>query len=741
MSLLALVLTGMASGNVSPEEEDPQQVFEQGLEEVQLLLDRERWGQARESLLRLLEEAPQEDWVLWRWAAIEDALAKSTFYADYEWPEAEDVVSGELISWNAKTGKIKLRYRKGDRGLSISTGPRSGEEEEEGEPRRVGDFNFTDGDTTLLHPLVFTGPYHIEVDGGLSHYRGFGSDVPLVLVAWNWSSLQGLLYGECYGVLFAGWTVLFELKNAVPTVLESSLKEVEGSIKVSVAKTSISVYSGRKKLIRAKRPKGEWGQFGLSNFDLDTIEEILITGEVEASWITGLLDERIHEDWDRFLERFDAEEHLPEWMAARLEGEVVTAEDFGEVWPGGTEGQKKNVLNKLSKLYDEGDLKEGLSYFEGLEEGEVSPASRAWTRAHFSLMNGDVPQAIEACNAVRQEVPDFYEAALLRARLLALDDSSDEGLFALEEVVLDFPEYVDTYEELAMLHLTEGRMEEAEAVLAVGIGNGIPPSGLETIGRTLERSAHGPRWAKASTHVSPNFIVTSDLDEKACYEIAEELEKFYKKYINRVRRPADSSQERFRVYFFSGHSGYLAYTEDILGQASESTWGLYSPWLKQLVLWNSPDKRKVIETVRHEGFHQYFHRITSHEPRWLNEGLALYFMQARLVDGSWKDDQIQVEYASLLQALDRDDWTPLEELVYGDARSFMSRASLHYPQAWAFVHYLYSERDLKKRLDVLLDALQEGSSRKEAVQSAFAGVDWLEMERDFTQHVLDMETD
>ena len=55
---------------------------------------------------------------------------------------------------------------------------------------RIGDFIETEGGA-FLHPLLFKGPYHIEIEGE----NLLGGKVPIVLVAWNWSSGQGVLYG------------------------------------------------------------------------------------------------------------------------------------------------------------------------------------------------------------------------------------------------------------------------------------------------------------------------------------------------------------------------------------------------------------------------------------------------------------------------------------------------------------------------------------------------------------------
>ena len=144
-------------------------------------------------------------------------------------------------------------------------------------------------------------------------------------------------------------------------------------------------------------------------------------------------------------------------------------------------------------------------------------------------------------------------------------------------------------------------------------------------------------------------------------------------------------------------------------------------------------------TVRHEGFHQYFDRLVGDSPVWLNEGMAEYYENAGIVGGRWKDDQVNIEHLALLQQL-RGRWTRLKAFVEGDNRSFRARSSLHYAQAWAFVHFLKNGgREPQKVLDRLLDELKEGSSNADAISRAFADVDWEEFEREFTSYVGDLD--
>jgi hypothetical protein len=75
-----------------------------------------------------------------------------------------------------------------------------------------------------------------------------------------------------------------------------------------------------------------------------------------------------------------------------------------------------------------------------------------------------------------------------------------------------------------------------------------------------------------------------------------------------------------------------------------------------------------------------------------------------------------------------------------DSPGFRVKSPLHYPQAWALVHFLMNgDARHKRRIESLLDALHAGASRTEALDRAFAGVDWTELESDFREHVESLE--
>ena len=380
-----------------------------------------------------------------------------------------------------------------------------------------------------------------------------------------------------------------------------------------------------------------------------------------------------------------------------------------------------------------------IEYVRSLSGPDVSDVLKDWVLAHLLSMQGKLEEAAEHCRKVCATDPLFYEARLMHARLVAARGDGDDGIAELEQLVVDFPEYLDTYEHLVLSYLVQDRPDAARRALEAAVDNGIPPRELLRAGRTVRRSLHGPSWGESYAWETKHYTVVSNLSREASYEIATELEEFHQKYVAHVRRPKGKPEEKVRAYYFAGPSGYHAYTADLLGDPAENTLGVYSPWLKQLVIWNSPDKRMVLRTTRHEGFHQYLDQITDKAPVWLNEGMAEYFEQSRRVDGRWKDGQVDLDHLALLKAVD-DEWTPLEEFVRLDNAGFRAKSGLHYAEGWAFAHFLMNgDAKRKKCMDTLLDALFEGASRKDAVERAFAGTDWKKLDSDFRIYVERLE--
>ena len=166
------------------------------------------------------------------------------------------------------------------------------------------------------------------------------------------------------------------------------------------------------------------------------------------------------------------------------------------------------------------------------------------------------------------------------------------------------------------------------------------------------------------------------------------------------------------------------------------TAGLYSPVLKQLLIWNLPKREDMARTIQHEGFHQYLDRAMDDPPVWFNEGMAEYWETAQREDGVLQGGQVRKDHiATLLRS--RRQVLPLQQFVYGARADFYRFAQLRYAQGWALVHFLRKGPPANQKLfKALWDALrQRDLSCKAALDRAFAGVDWKKFDADFWTYV------
>lgn len=159
-------------------------------------------------------------------------------------------------------------------------------------------------------------------------------------------------------------------------------------------------------------------------------------------------------------------------------------------------------------------------------------------------------------------------------------------------------------------------------------------------------------------------------------------------------------------------------------------------------------------TMNHEAFHQYIHYLVGHiDPQsWFNEGTGDFFSGYKyehkkfsLEPASWRQRTIQEHIRS-------GEFVPLKEIVhYTQAQYYDGRPSkyktdvfVHYAEGWAIVYFLRTgEKNAKgwnpawnTILDTYLQTLCEFGDVDKAVNTAFAGVNWEELEACWKEYIL-----
>jgi tetratricopeptide (TPR) repeat protein len=449
----------------------------------------------------------------------------------------------------------------------------------------------------------------------------------------------------------------------------------------------------------------------------------------------NVVDEAIQQRWSAFEKTYKAADDLPAWLRERAWSGVQPESDSEDVLPDEKSDKGRAHLEQFAKLLREGKSGPALELAEKAPAGELSEGSRAFLRAVALRRLGRRDEALEACAKACSLEPRCLPARRLRIALETERKSVPELIEECRLVVADFPKEPGPYVDLAAFLLRDGNPEQARSLVRGAIDAGVPAGTLEATEQLVARAIHGPVWSKSYEYKSEHYTVTSDISQKLCFDAAGVLEKFYTKFNLHLRHVPKKEKHIFRVYLFSGRAGYEAYTKALNGAEIKNTAGMYSPVVKQLLIWNLPNSESILETIRHEGFHQYLDDLTDDPPRWLNEGLATYYEGSKLVKGSWSDGDIRAEQVAVLA---KKPLVPLGRFLRIPDADFLDpkAVDLSYAESWAFVHFLLSNGPENRKLfDRMLDALIGGARGSAAVDQVFPDAVTARLEPEFAAYV------
>ena len=335
--------------------------------------------------------------------------------------------------------------------------------------------------------------------------------------------------------------------------------------------------------------------------------------------------------------------------------------------------------------------------------------------------------------------PDMPEALLLKASLLLRLGHEDALVSTLQALVARPDATRETFETAGLFLLLAGRLDATRTIAEGAMRRGLHSPGLESMARVVVRSQNGPDWPKTYEYRSSNYDVVSDIDAATCEKAAGVLEEALLDFkVNVHALKAEATKRHYKVFLFAGKEGFLRYHSDASvmgGPLPGSIAGLYSPVLKQLLIWNLPNRDAMMRTVRHEGFHQYLDRLLPDPPVWFNEGLAVYYEGMLRVGGSLKTDTPRPDFVEYLNAAPL---VPARDFLEIRPKEFYATAPHSYAQAWLLIHMMrhggMKYRDAYHALLKNLDTL----SGPEATDVAFTDSVLASIDADLKAHLASM---
>lgn len=703
---------------------DPETALRTGLDEVASLVVDEEYAAAVARLDELLEQHASESYALLYRPRIEELARDARFLEGYVTPEPNELVSGELATYNPRSGKLRIRYTLETLQDFFSST----------EQRSLGEGEVPDREDLLMLPAVFSRKYTVTVRG--EEYRPHRPPFLVVVVEGGAFETYAVQLGRpgrdpVEASISLLWDPLTRIDRAHPPKLTREPFELE----VEVNERAITASLDGERVLRGEKPTRELGRVGFLGLD-ESVTEIEIEGHVHRSWIRGLEDAHFHEA----LERAEEEEPLELPEPLRMSREAVEEDDFDlfTMLPGEDRPAQVDLLRIAGERAESDSREAALDYIGNLDPGETTEAFREYARFLVELESGEPKAARDHL----ERVVELDESYLPGWNMLANLTLFLEG-FAARSGVYDSmleanPDDERCYAIAAQSRLGGSGPGSAEAVLRRGIEAGLYGPRMDVANAMRLKVGAGPTWRERFEYRSARFHVVSDIDKRTCVEAAEILETALGHYTATLAPIPRDGKGRSPVFVFSGHSGYLRYTRDTTLVESENTLGVYYPALEQLLIWNTPDREEMLATIRHEGFHQYLDRVAGDEaPRWLQEGLAVYWEEADFTK-TRSDQDVPPEQLLTELKFARPWFLPWQERI-DPLRSLGGFDRRAYVQSWALIHFLMNDgSDTRNRLRLLIAELGDGRPAIEAQEAAFGDLDAEDFQARFDAYVADL---
>ncbi|MAG32721.1 MAG: hypothetical protein CL908_17715 [Deltaproteobacteria bacterium] len=255
---------------------------------------------------------------------------------------------------------------------------------------------------------------------------------------------------------------------------------------------------------------------------------------------------------------------------------------------------------------------------------------------------------------------------------------------------------------LAFVTLIRGDLKKATNYVRAAKRKRPKSKALNALEAQMNRLRARPKWPITHRARNKRYLVESNIGGGLVDRVAEALNRYRAFLEQQFPLPAETRTPS-RLWIFDAEEEYLSFT-DTLASRAESTLGVYHPTIKTLLLFQSLDADKTRAVLFHEAFHQYLDIAISNAPLWFNEGNAEYWGITTFdADGKPTIGGLQKgRLATLrLSMANHAKLVGLKKLMTMSRGRFMNRrrASFHYAQSWALVHWLrHGEDDRAKEL-------------------------------------------
>ncbi|MDZ4829493.1 MAG: DUF1570 domain-containing protein [Phycisphaerae bacterium] len=285
------------------------------------------------------------------------------------------------------------------------------------------------------------------------------------------------------------------------------------------------------------------------------------------------------------------------------------------------------------------------------------------------------------------------------------------------------------------------------ALLSIAMTTVPGPSAPAQEGTTKLQASWWNRTSGRDGQTTSKFYrIRSDLTAQETRLYGERLDVMYQEYKRRIGVLPQRSAEVNDVFMFRSQEEYLSTLREQFGLNGAGSGGMFftSPRGAGLAFFvEGLPKSRVFHVIQHEGFHQYaYSRFGNDLPPWVNEGIAEFFGESVIVDGTVVIGQTSVRSLKALQdAIEAGKYIRFRDMITMNTERWNANvrdgnAALQYMQAWSMVHFLvYGEGGrFQSMFEKYLALLNRGSTPYDAFVGAFQSADIEGFEKRWLAH-------
>ncbi len=392
--------------------------------------------------------------------------------------------------------------------------------------------------------------------------------------------------------------------------------------------------------------------------------------------------------------------------------------------------------------YLRGRFDEAIRFFtKAIKEDDTFPHA-FYNRAECYFSKNNLDKALLDISRVISLDKKYIEAYQLQAAIYMFQREYDSSVDSLNKAIAADPENMDSYLFLAKAYYLKRDLDNSLVTLEKA--QKIDPKNreVEKFHKAMLVNKNGPEWENRYVVETKNYTVMSNISNKFTKQMAGLIQRAFTSYSQRFPVPKLRSIDKARVLIFESQLQFLEYTYITRDEFSHSTAGFYSPHLKELVLFDNYDRKETIDTLFHEGFHQFLDTFMSGVPVTFNEGMADYFGPSEIKGGRFLAGQVNPGRLPVVQySIQSNTYVPLKELMLYTKAQYYEKADVCYPQGWSLMHFFAHGVRGKylPNLKKYFDAMYRGKDNKKALEDSFSEVNWELMTKEWKKYILSLK--